>query len=296
MSRRRLLAVGLSAVTAAVVAVAVDPHFERPGWFFYDSLQRLTAPAKAKGVTFVAISAASLQQMRESAENSYGWPWPRSLYGAFVRVAKHSGAASITFDGLFASPSTEGVEDDRAFGTAIKESGIAVAVGRAAGEHAEAVNGEISGAAAGAIREGIVSVPLEADGVFRRIPLTTQGHPTLGFATLASTPEFERRRSETMWPRFYADHGIPLVEASEMFRLFRAIDDGKPIEGEFAEIAAKLKGSHLIVGASAPGLQDLKPLPTEPNAPGALIHATALANARAPLRRARARYRHECMM
>lgn len=278
MLSRRLLAAASGAILSAFVAVVVSPTFERPGWFFYDSFQRLTALPRAEGVTFVAISQGSLDDMRNNPVTAYGWPWPRAIYGAFVKVAKHVGAKSVTFDGLFANPSTEGVEDDREFGTTIHESGLPVVLGGDDGANSRPPNANILEAAKGSVIQGVVTVPQEADGIYRRVPLTIDDRPTLGFATLAGQADFESRRGETLWLRFYRDHGVPWVEALDVFRIFRALDDGVPLDGRLAEIAEQLKGTHWIVGASAPALTDLKPLPTEPTAPGPLIHATALSN------------------
>lgn len=278
MVSKRVVAAAAGAILSSVVAVSTQPAFERAGWFFYDVFQRATALPRAEGVTFVAISQGSLDDMRENPTASYGWPWPRSIYGAFVKVAKQVGARSVTFDGIFVNPSTEGVEDDREFGEAIRASGLPVVLGGEDGANTPAPNANILQAAQGSIRQGVVTVPQEDDGIYRRVPFTIRGRPTLAFAALAGDPSFENRKDETMWLRFYADHGIPFVEATDLFKIFRALDEGKPLTEELAAKAAQLKGSHLFVGASAPGLLDLKPLPTEPAAPGPLIHATALAN------------------
>jgi adenylate cyclase len=52
-------------------------------------------------------------------ENGLSWPWPREVYGTIIQFCKRAGARSLAFDVLFTEPSTYGVEDDRAFASAI---------------------------------------------------------------------------------------------------------------------------------------------------------------------------------
>jgi len=54
-------------------------------------------------------------------ENGLTWPWPREVYGAIVNFCRRSGARAVVFDVLFTEPSTYGVEDDTAFGSAVSE-------------------------------------------------------------------------------------------------------------------------------------------------------------------------------
>ncbi|MEK7357405.1 MAG: CHASE2 domain-containing protein [Bdellovibrionota bacterium] len=278
MTSPRVLAAALGAIVSGLIASAGGDFLQRQGWVSYDFWQRANAPVRAEGVTFVVISQGSLDQLREDPESATSWPWPRGVYGAFVKVANEVGARAIVFDGLFANASVAGVEDDKAFGRSIKASKIPVVMGGDDGRNARPPNPAILQEAGDSLRQAVVTVPLEEDGVYRRMPLFIDGRPTLAFAALRSDSEVERRKGETLWLRFYRDHGIPWVEASDVFRIFRAIDDDKPIPGDLKEVVAQLKDTYWVVGASAPGLTDLKVIPTEANAPGPLVHATAIAN------------------
>jgi adenylate cyclase len=280
MTSPKILAAALGAIASGLIAATTAGEiFQRPGWVVYDAWQRSTAPARAEGVTFVVIDQGSLDAFRDDPEIAIGWPWPRGVYAAFVKVANQLGAKSIVFDGLFANPSSNGVEDDREFGRTIKASTIPVIAGGEDGRNARPPNPAIMEEAGGKLRQGVVTVPLEADGIFRRMPLAIDGRPTLAFAALSAVdPSVEQRKNDTIWLRFYRDHGVPWVETSAVFRMFRAIEDGTTMPPDLEDEIRQLTSTHWIVGASAPGLMDLKPFPTEPHAPGPLVHATAIAN------------------
>lgn len=53
-------------------------------------------------------------------ENSWTWPWPREAYGVLLDFCKRGGVKAIAFDVLFTEPSAYGVNDDQAFGDAIR--------------------------------------------------------------------------------------------------------------------------------------------------------------------------------
>lgn len=272
--------IGLLVVLAMLVGFvssAITPSFKRLSWPVYDLWQRSTAIEKAEGVTFVVISQGSLEQQSENGNN---WPWPREFYGALISVANRIGAKSVTLDMVFRGQSLHGMQDDKALNAAISASKIPIILAGEDGRNTPPPHSTIvEGITGDHLRYGIVTVPPERDGVLRRMPLQVNGRPPVALTAAAIEGRHQTTEDgEPIWLRFYKRKGIPYVEVSDIFEMFRFFEDGKSLSLELETAKKILENTHWIVGSSAPGLLDLKPLPTEPYAPGALIHATALAN------------------
>lgn len=56
-------------------------------------------------------------------ERGWSWPWPREVYGAILDFCRRANARTVAFDVIYSEPSAWGVEDDVAFGAAVKRSG-----------------------------------------------------------------------------------------------------------------------------------------------------------------------------
>ena len=139
---KRLLQGILIGVAAAAVALACWPSrwVERLEARMWDlrvaNLCRREKPSPR--ITLVFLDQNSLDW--GSRKNHLSWPWPREVYAPIVNFAKANGAKAVAFDVLFTEPSTYGVEDDDALGTAIRDSSNFVAacfLGRESGSYTQ---------------------------------------------------------------------------------------------------------------------------------------------------------------
>ncbi len=269
----RLALVLFGAAFVSVAAYLIAPSFERAAWPIYDFFQKETALETAPEVALIYITQGSLDELQNNPETAITWPWPREIYGLMARVASQLGAKSLTYDIVFSTPSLYGVDDDRAFNQALRDSKMPIVLVGGDGHHVQYPNADILKDLSSTVRFGVVTVPQEADGVYRRMPSEVNGALPLGYAAVEKPDQHET------WLKFYRPGRIPMLEASEVFHLARALEEKRPLSPELEKVSSALKGRHLMVGAAAPGLLDLKPTSVDPYAPGVLVHATALGNA-----------------
>lgn len=252
-----------SALTAAGV-FALHDFFQTPAWPVYDLFQRTTALEKSNDVALVYITQTSLDQT--DRESGYKFPWPREIWGQLLDVAKKLDAKSVTFDIGFATDSMYGAADDESFNAAIKRNGLPVVMpGPDGARMKQGPNARIAKDLGALLSLGITTNPQESDGVYRRMPAEVRGYKPLAFAREQDPHE--------IWMRFYRPGAIPWVDVYSVFNLYAGLKSEN-----LARVETLLRGKHWVIGGAAPGLLDLKPLPTNPHAPGAEIHATALSN------------------
>jgi adenylate cyclase len=268
----RVLIVIAGSCLAAFLVFVSAPLFERVGWPVYDFFQRHSQLTQEPDVALIYITQGSLDELQNNPETAINWPWPREVYGLMAKTAAKLDAKSLTYDITFTSPSLYGVEDDKSFNESLKEAKLPIVMAGGDSHHMKDPIPTITAGLGSQLALGLVTIPQEADGVYRKMPNEIGGRKPLAFAAVP------RKENSSLWMRFYKPGVIPVVEASEVFHLFRDLEDGKDLSSELKAAAEKLKSRHWIVGAAAPGLLDLKPTPVDPYAPGPLVHATALAN------------------
>jgi adenylate cyclase len=143
---------------------------------------------------------------------------------------------------------------------------------------------KILGALDSRLTYGAVDIPVEEDGVYRRVPrkFKGQGGATyLPFGTALLRSQMKVDDSEVLdprWLRFYQADSIPVVDASEVFRLYQSEMHGGPTDAQTERARGVLKGKNWMIGLAAAGLYDLRPLPTDARAPGVMLHATTFLN------------------
>jgi len=249
------------AVTSAGV-FALHDFFQTPSWPIYDFFQRKTAVEANGDVVLIYITQSALDQAHKDA--GYNFPWPREIWGQLLDVAKKLEAKSVTFDINFATDSMYGAADDESFNSAIKRNLIPVVMpGPDGARMTQGPNARITKDLGPLLSLGATTGPQESDGVYRFMPAEINGHKTLAFA--------REQAPHDRWLKFYRN--LPWVDVYSLFNIYAGLKSD-----ELANVESKLRGKHWVIGGAAPGLLDLKPLPTNPHAPGPEIHATALAN------------------
>ena len=297
MKSKRSLFVGACLLVLAAGAMSslgrgsLGATFRRWGWPIYDSWQRFYAKPAPKDLAVILITQRSLDEFRDNPDLKLGWPWPREVYGAMVDTAGKLDAKSIVFDLVYDSPSVYGKSDDESFSQAL---GRFLAIpGRSIVFPAPTVpafqkpNPTILGDLDSKLRYGAVNLPVEDDGVYRRVPsafVAPDGrvYPALGSAAILEAPVSASASEDLKWLRFYSMDSIPTVDASEVFRLYQHEFHKGPLDDETKRAAETLRNKHWMIGLAAAGLYDLRPLPTDARAPGVFLHATSFLGESAP--------------
>ena len=91
--------------------------WEGKTWDWRVNLLAKPGPATDK-VRLILLDQNSLDWGKK--ENGLSWPWPREMYNPILDFCERQGAKAVVFDVLFTEPSGYGVDDDKSFGTAIK--------------------------------------------------------------------------------------------------------------------------------------------------------------------------------
>jgi adenylate cyclase len=215
------------------------------------------------------------------------YPWTRSQYARLLEKLRAAQAKVVLFDAFF--PEREDILNDQAFASATKKAGNVVLAVLFDLEKDQQVKGvirslpEIERAAAGV---GQINLLPDDDGVNRRTPLLIDWEgkqmPSLGMmAAMFALGEKEFTSGD--FEITLGSRQIPIGENSSMWVNFTGPPGGYP-RYSFADVvngripAEKLKGKVLFVGATAPGIYDMRVTPFNGNTPGVEIHATVADN------------------
>jgi adenylate cyclase len=251
-------------------------------------------------------------------ENSWGWPWPREVYGAITAFCKRGGARALALDLLFTEPSVLGVADDEAMGKALREGPPAVLALMPGGNRnawpdylprpdlkldlpiaTESANllFPVPEIAAGAAATGHVTGTPDADGVFRRVApfcrFDGTDIPALGLGAWLVRPTGPVPVAATDRRLRVGDKILPLDHQGRAILRFKGRGGLPEAVRAAAVIQSELRlreggtpslspeifqDSYVFVGCSAPGLLDLRPIPINPKCPGVVLHATFVDN------------------
>ncbi|MGB9836286.1 MAG: CHASE2 domain-containing protein [Candidatus Saccharicenans sp.] len=281
-------------------------------WKTWDLRLNLWArPEKAdKNIVIVLIDQYSLDYF--SREQQVSWPWPRQLYAALVDYLKKAQARAVFFDLILSESSAYGVEDDRALAEAIRRAGnvfLALSLSRKETGYGEvsaerlekfsfvpdfAANLKLPEAASAtlpvqvlldsAAGAGNVLFEPDADGIFRRLPLAIRYRTLvlpsipLALARAAGISQVDRTRLDSHGAIILNYHGpsgtYRSYSVAAIINSWAQMEEGKTPQINPEEFRDKI----VLVGASAPGLLDLRPSPLSPVCPGVEMQATALDN------------------
>ncbi len=289
----------------AVFALAFAAHsfgvFDRLDARIHDGLLRgmPASPPPAIGslpdATVVTIDPRSLRALE-------AWPWPRHRYAEAIDRLERAGAVAIAFDIDFSTAAQP--EHDARFSERMRESGrVALATFSQTetlpgGYALEIVNRPIPILADAAAGLGNVLVPIDADGVVRRVPRTQRiggdeipslAHTALRLALAhAGDGRGDRggdrgRRSaddaESATHPTAANAAAGRVDYRRAHPPIPTLAFSDLIEGRFD--TGLLAGRVVFIGATAAEFQDLWATPIDPALPGVLIQALAYRTAAA---------------
>lgn len=253
-------------ILGVALGLLLEGRENRLSFAFFDFMQRQTQLTVQDQVALVVVDQNALNQLHK--KKGLVHPFPRELYGAVARVAGRFSARAIFYDILFTEPSFYGVSDDENFARLLKESQVPVVLPDDG--PSGSIQRPVSTILPAVTDFALVSTKNDDDGIYRRY---------LGGNSVANVVAKMLLKSGTVrtpdFLRYYSEHSFPHKNLFEILAAYDDLEDGVPVKGDFTA----LKNKVWVVGYAAPGLLDMKPIPTDPRAPGFIIPATGVANA-----------------
>jgi adenylate cyclase len=257
------VAVGLLAAAVGIAAYAGD------------ALQRLElntvdtrfsirgAEQPSSEVAVVAIDDASFSDL------GVQWPFPRSLHARAIDRLRGAGAKVIAYDVQFTEPTTP--REDNALIEAVGRAGnVVLSTTEVKGDGKTNVFGGDSVLRAIGATAGNTVVQPDTDGALRRFPYEVQGLE--GFAVAAA----EEARGEPVAEDGFESDGA-LIDYAGPPRTIPTYSFAEVLRGNIEP--RELEGKVVVVGASAPSLQDVWQTAAGGGLmPGAEVQANAIAS------------------
>ena len=246
--------------------------FQRPSLITFDFVQQFNLQKSQSEVALIVLDQKSLDAFQ--AEGLV-FPLPRQIFGAVSSVAQKLQAKALVFDILFTEDSSYGVDDDKTFAEMLSQSKVPAFFPAASAKGT--VKNPIKPLAEVATALGRVDFENDSDGTFRRVPAKLQNDLTLPTAVSQyfnkSTSE-SNNESNSEILRNYQESAYSVHSVYEVLKYYRDLEDGKQSSVNLSDLQNKI----WVVGYTAPGLYDLKPMSSDKKAPGMLIVANSIAN------------------
>jgi len=266
--------------------------------YAYDVAFSLRSPAVPPDIAIIAIDDESLRPDRLGR-----FPWPRRYYADLLK--RLSGAKVVGFDVLFTEPDRNDPQGDARFAWAVQNHGRVVlgAYRRVHSEHDADNSPKMPGygppaGGAGALQRiqplnftlpipalakaaagiGYVDIDADTDGVYRRVTLLRAGYDGVIYPHFAteiarvasgSTPQeiiadLPAGRVALAGHRTFVDSaGTSLINYCGPTGTIPQYSFWDVLEGKVAP--EKLAGKIVLIGATAPGLYDIRPAPYRRN-------------------------------
>ena len=240
-----MLAVGALAAGVGIAAWATDA-FRGAELDTVDARYSIRGEAEDRdGVVVVAVDDVTFNALEEQ------WPFPRSIHGDLIRQLQEAGAGTIAYDLQFTEPTTP--DEDNAVIRAVAAAGNVVLATTEVDEegNSRVFGGESVLREIGARSANTLTEP-DSDGVLRRFPASVQGLESFAL-TVAQEAGADEASAESIpddgaWIDYAGPpETIPTVSFSDV------------LNGEVDP--SVFEGKVVVVGASAPSLQDVHPVP-----------------------------------
>jgi CHASE2 domain-containing sensor protein len=214
------------------------------------------------------------------SETGKQWPFPRSDHGKAIDRLREAGARTIVYDVQF-TEETEPEEDLALYDAVARAGNVILATSETDGRgNSNVLGGDENLAAAGA-RAAAANLPTAPGGVFERFTAKAVGIDTLAVAASA------RAGGPRLTPADFEEGGA-WIDYRGGPGTIRTISFSSLLDGRVP--ASALRGKVVVVGATAPALQDVHATPAANDQvmSGAEIQANAIWTAlhRLPLRSA----------
>src|SRR4051794_17337608 len=245
---RRLRAAMFLGVAALAVALGLTAY----GTDVFKQLELDTIDARfsvrgdqppPKDLVVVKIDDATFNDLKQQ------WPFPRSMHGRVLDRLRADGAKTIGYDVQFTEPTTP-EEDDALIAAVERAKGTVLGTTEVDGKgHGNVFGGDAVLGEIGA-RVGNTGLPVGSDGVRRRVPHTLE--KLKSFAVVVA----EQARSGQVSRSEFADDPA-LIDFAGPPGTIEAISFSDVMRGRFPP--GTFRGKVVIVGPSAPTLQDVHP-------------------------------------
>jgi adenylate cyclase len=272
MRRRRraaglapLAAVGVAVAALALLAFALGA-FSRLEGDSVDLRFQLRHKQPAHEMVVVAIDDVTFGDLRVQ------WPFPRSLHARAIDRLRAAGARQIAYDVQFTEP-TKPREDQALLDAARRAGNVVFATTEVDDQGHTAVMGGDDVLARNKAVAANANLPGAAGGVFRRLPYAIEGLKTFAVVTADRAAGHRSKQASMAKGEAWIDYAGPpgTIRTVSFSQLVRGQVDPKVFRGKI-----------VVVGATAPTLQDVHPTPTSGSAlmAGPEIQANAIATAR----------------
>jgi adenylate cyclase len=203
--------------------------------------------AQPKGVAVVAIDAQTFSERPDDR-----WPFLRRRHAKAIEILEEAGAKVIAYDIQFTEPSNN--EDDAALYNAVYRAGnVVLGTSEIAKGGKTRIFGGDAAVKQARARPASAQYDLDPNGVIRRIPYSTDGLKTMPVVAYERAtghpPDLNGFKPDGAWIDFA---GPP--------RTIRTLPFSRLLAHDFPPNF--FKGRTVVVGASAPSLQDVHPTST----------------------------------
>jgi adenylate cyclase len=259
---------GLSGILGLIVGLLFYFIFQRPSLMTFDFVQQFNFQKSQNEVALIVLDQKSLDSLQ--AEGVV-FPLPRQIFGAVAQVAAKLQAKALAFDILFTEDSSYGVDDDKTFAEMLAQSKVPAFFPAASNKGT--VKNPIQSVVQVAAALGRVDFDNDSDGTFRRVPAKLQNDLTLPAAVAEHFSATAAESSQDIL-RNYEQSAYSVHSVYELLKYYRDLEDGKASSVDLSALKNKI----WVIGYTAPGLYDLKPMSHDKKAPGMLIVANAISN------------------
>lgn len=254
MTRRRRtgIAAGGIAALVAVVAASASGLFSGAERAALDARYELRGTQPASGVAVVAIDERTFSTLDTT------WPIKRRLHARVIDQLRRAGARQIVYDVQFTEPSGSDTDDLALFDAVARARGTILATGESDAEGRTRVLGGDEQLASIGARAASSTFPSDAGGTIRRYSRENARLPSLATAVADQL-------GRPLRPHQFDADGSALIDYRGPTGTVPTYSFVDVLEGRAP--ARALRGKVVVVGATAPVLQDIHPT----SAPGARL-------------------------
>jgi HD-GYP domain-containing protein (c-di-GMP phosphodiesterase class II) len=211
------------------------------------SLRHVPRPA---GIVVVKIDDESFDELATP------WPFPRSFHARAIDKLHAAGAKEIVYDVQFTEPSADPKQDEALYRSIGRAGGAILATSESDAQGRTGVLGGDANLAKIHARAAAATLATAPGGVITSFPYQVSGLKSLAVAAA------ERARGTALSPSRF-DSGKALIDYQGGIGTFPEVSFWRVLRGSAP--AGLFRGKIVVVGATAPSLQDLHATPTSGN-------------------------------
>jgi adenylate cyclase len=262
MARRRALAAVGALAAVLAIAAQLTGALGRVEATTVDARFALRGAEPARDVAVVEIGDADIA--------AYGrWPMRRSVHARAIDALRRAGARVVAYDVQFTEASGDDAADLALYEAVARTPGTVLATTTVRADGDTDVLGGVRNLRPAGARAANSLLPTEVGGEMRRVPYAVAGLKS--FAVAAA----EAARGRSIGPAGFSARGA-LIDFHGPPRSIPTYSFRSLLRGRVP--ASALRGRVVVVGASAPSLQDVHPVPTSGSGtmPGPEVQANAI--------------------